>query len=179
MHRRQRFEATRETRKRLNWFDYFLIAALLLLLLGAVGVGFLFGARSEGDTGQLTYTVVLSGVEFNDPTPLFAIGDSVKNENGTFVLGKIVGIEKDAHRVPGVRGGRVVFVDASDRTDCYVTVASDAIRRSGDGIRVGDVRMAAGERMNLRFGSFLHYGAQIVHVLWEEDEDEASALGDD
>lgn len=166
--------------KILNWFDFFLIILFLLFAVTAFLTNAWLEDRSEGEAGRVVYTVLLNELEASVDVPShLSDGEAVKNENGTLSLGEIVAVEAKAHQVPDAQGGRVVFVPSSEYVDYYVTVSSNAVRRKGDGIRIGDVRIAAGDGMHLRFGAFMHYGARIIHVRWEELSNEAETLGND
>jgi hypothetical protein len=178
--RQRRAAPPSKPNKALNWFDFFLIILFLLCTLTAFLTGAWLGDRSEGEEGRVVYTVLLSEIEASiNVSSYLSDGEIVKNENGTLTMGEIIAVEDKAHQVPDARGGKVVFVPSSEYVDYYVTVSSNAVRRKGDGIRIGDVRIAAGDGMHLRFGAFMHYGARIIHVRWEESEYEAETIGHD
>lgn len=167
--------------KRLNWLDWCLLGLLIVGVVGGAFGIFLWKGRSGGERGTVVYTLLLAGMEssVSDPPPLLA-GESVKNENGTLSLGRIVSARAEPHRIPTVANGGVVFAETSDRVDYYVTVSASAARGAVSGIRVGDVRIAAGQVMHLRLGHLFCRDAQTVAVEWREVlADEAETVGAD
>lgn len=162
--------------RRLNWFDWGLLGLLAAGLVGGFFALRSMSMRTDGEEGTLVYTVVISNLE--DPlfsadgeTEIFAVGDPVKTQNGTAILGTVSEIRREVHRSASVAGGKIVFAEVADRFDYYVTVHSDAHRKAGDGIRIGDIRMAAGMTVTLRIGDFYAPSAQVISAEWEADRD--------
>ena len=163
--------------KRWTWMDWMLIGLLVVLLIGGGLLVRFLTTRNEGREGVVTYTVLLSDVEearfLDDDGELpFAVGSVVKSQNGTAKLGEITEISRRVHRTATVKGGKLVWIDSEGRYDYGITVRSDASHAVGDGIRVGDIRIAAGMRMTLRLGRFLGASAQVISVDWEDAQDD-------
>ena len=159
-----------------NWLDTLLCILLAVLLLGGVLLFRYWRGREEKETGTVTYTLLLSGVETEffenglGEMP-FAVGSVVKSHNGTAEMGEVVEISREQHRTFTVSNGRAVWVDATGKYDYYVTVQSEARHSAGDGIRVGDIRVGAGMRFSLRLGEFYTKDAQVISVRWERGDD--------
>lgn len=164
-------------RKKWTWFDWLLIGLAIFFLVGGYCFFRVRVVGNNGMQGTVTYTVLLADIEderfFNaDGQMPFAIGDTVKSQNGTAELGAITEISRRVHRMATVKNGRLVWIDSNGRYDYYVTVKSRASHAVGDGIRIEDIRVAAGLRMTLRLGGFLGTGAQVVSVEWEDVKDD-------
>ena len=172
-------ENERKRRARLTWFDVLLIAAVVLgLAAGILGVRHI-GRTSVGEDGYVVYTVMLNAIERESAEMLDRTeGQMVKNGNGTQKMGTVTAVRHVSHQTPSVGNGRVEFVESDVYEDCYVSISSPARERGIDGIRVGDIRIAAGELMSLHLGAFAHVGAQIVSVEWEAADEEATMGAD-
>lgn len=155
---------------RFNWFDWLLLG---LILIGIVAGIFIFRFFSKGDaqeTGTITYTVIVSSVEsdlFSEGEDVILVGDQVRSQNGTAVLGEVESFRRVPHQIAAVENGKVVFAQDPHLEDYYVTVRSQATRKTGDGIRVGDIRLAAGMKVTLRIGDFYISSAEMISVEWE------------
>ena len=66
-----------------------------------------------------------------------------------------------------MRDGRVVFTEVPDRVQLVVTVKANAVVRDGDGLRVGDIRIAADGMGDFRIGGYLAEGARVLSVQKE------------
>ena len=62
-----------------------------------------------------------------------------------------------------------VHGDTLQKTDLLITVYARGIDGGGDGIRVRDIRVAAGDVWDLRVGGYFATGADIVWVSTEGD----------
>lgn len=146
------------------------------LLLAVLAAGILLGVyliRQRGQaaepTVEILYTVRLSSVdaaqtENGDFSTLIPSGASVTNETGTVSLGKVTEVRVRPHRTAAVRDGKVVMADVPDRVDLFISVRAWATAKTGDGLRVGDIRIAAGRAGDFRIGSFYAGGAEVVAV---------------
>ena len=162
-----------QDRKRLSWLDWLLIG-----LLAVAAVGGFFAVRyvldqTDGANGECLYTVRVAAV---DPMrdryeELFSVGSAVRSQNGTLRLGEVTEVRREPHRVSYVQEGEIAFAEQIGIYDYYVTIKSASRKRAGDGIRVSDVRMAAGMTLSLRIGDALVEGVQVIFVEWEETED--------
>lgn len=154
-----------------SWVD-------LLIILAVLGICFLGGRyllsryRASDDSISVTYTLTVSDIDakFADVHGgweyLIPIGSAVRSANGTASLGSVASLSFDPHTVATVRDGKVVMLEMPDRFDLSITVRAQGELRSGDGIRVSDIRIAAGERGDFRIGN-LSCAANIVFVKRE------------
>ena len=154
------------TPRRMNWFDWLLVSLVGL----AIAAGF-FGIRwamrrSEGASGVVTYTLVLRDWQFSAPE----VGASVRSQNGTVALGEVVEVQASPHRFSAIKDGEIVIAESEERRDYLLTVRSDGSLREGDGLRVGDVRIAAGMTVGMRIGNLLVTQAKIGTVEWEASD---------
>ena len=152
----------KERRRGFVWIDWVILVALLL---GGALVGYRIRASRAAATPSqpIVYTLLIS-TEERDFEDLIPIGASVTSANGTARLGKVLAISTRPSRAATVRDGRVVFVALPDRVELLVTVRADAVVREGDGLRVGDIRIAVGSAGDFRLGGYLAEGAQILSV---------------
>lgn len=147
-----------------------------LILLAVIGVGLFFTLRVRAErqrvelTQTVRYTVLAEGVPTDVADAnggweeLIARGASVTTATGTAQLGRVERVRVSPSLSATVRDGRVTLVEAPDRVDVYVTVRAEATVREGDGLRVGDIRIAAGSTGDFRLGAYLAGGARIVSV---------------
>ena len=159
-----------EKTKGLNWLDWSLIVlAVLSVVCGFFLVRWLSGDAS-GEEGTVVYTVTVSEIDeqLYEDAVLFSVGDHVTSQNGTAILGVIEEIEKRPHRRISVRNGRVVTVEDDGVFDYVVGVRSVGRRQEGDGIRIGDIRIAAGMNLTLRMGDFHAQNGSVTNLQWEE-----------
>jgi hypothetical protein len=144
--------------KRLTLLDWMLLGGTFLALLIGIPLWLYSGGEAEGV--QIRYTVCISGVqssfleEAGEIGELIPVGSAVGSERGTALLGAVETVEKRPHIRPVVKEGKVDFEADPHRLDVYITVLGDAKEREGDGFRIGDIRISAGERGSFRFGGF-------------------------
>lgn len=152
----------------LSFVDWFLISLVVVLIL--VGVQY-FQRRQRAAVPNipLTYTLLVSGVDREGSQPLFdtPTGALVYSENGTALLGSVLSCTSEEHRTAVVRDGEVAILPVPERYDVYLEVAADAILREGDGLRVGDIRIAAGLEGCFRIGQYFVKSARILAVRTE------------
>ena len=155
--------------RRLNWVDWVILAALL--------AGALFGIRwgmvrrqTATPSQTIQYCICVSAV---DPEiaetaggwpALVPLDAPVTSANGAISLGRVTRTWEQAHLEDVVRDGEVVFEAREGVVDLYVEIQADAIAREGDGLRVGDVRIAAADTGDFRVGGYLARGARVVFV---------------
>ena len=159
-----------QTEKRgLLWIDWGILIFIALILL--VGGGFvLYRYQTASPDVAVTYILCLEQVRGNEEAVerLVSTGSLVASENGTIPMGEVVSVMAKPSKAPCLRNGEVMIVPLSERFDVYVTVRAVGKEKEGDGIRVGDIRMAAGDYGNYRLGHFYAEKAKIVFVNGEE-----------
>ena len=155
-------------RRRWNWFDLFLAVAFLLAILGAFWIARQGLGRRDAELRQYSYTVLLSGMETSAAEQLLSCvarnGGGIRNENGTRTLGVTSEIRRAPHVEAVVRSGELTFAEIVGREDVRIVILTDATHRRGDGVRVGDIRIAAGDVLNLRIGGFWARGVLVTSV---------------
>lgn len=157
-----------EEKRRPVWVDWLILALILLVILTAAHY-VMQRRRAVVPTVSVSYTVLLSGVDVSfvsdgDWTELIPIGSAVTSQNGTAHLGNVTSVSQRTHLQATVRDGGVVFAEMPALADLTVTVRAEATEKEGDGLRVSDIRIAAGETGDFRLGSFLASGAKVISV---------------
>ena len=150
------------------WVDW------LILLLALAGIALTGGyiwqrRRAVLPSTAITYTVLASGVDTSlassgDWKELIPIGSRVLSQNGTARLGSVTEVSSQPHLRATVRNGEVVFAPMPDTVDLLITVRAEATVKIGDGLRVSDIRIAAGEIGDFRLAGFLASGAKVISV---------------
>ena len=160
--------------KRFNWLD----RALLILLALGIALGFFavryMRSRTVVAEGLVTYRVLISDIPlalYGDEIPLIQIGDLVRSQNGTTGLGVVSEIEQRTHRTTVAVDGALMLLEKEGYVDYLVTVTAEATEQDGEGIRVGDIRIAAGSKMTVWIGDFLASSAGVAEVIWRGEED--------
>ena len=149
--------------------DWILLIAFLSVCF--FGYRYLQGRRKDTHPSvEISYTVCVYGAEMSLAEKsggwevLVPIGSRVTNANGTAELGRVDAVEVLPHPVPTVKNGEVVFINDPTRADLYFTVRGRGIGREGDGIRISDIRIAAGSAGDYRVGGYLASGARVIAV---------------
>ena len=148
------------------WVDW-LILAVLLLGGGAIAWRVHRSVRSAQAMQPIAYTLAFSADSELSWKTLLPIGATVTTANGTATLGTVAAVEERPLRTPLVRDGRVTLVEMPDRVLLVVSVRADATAREGDGLRVGDIRIAANGVGDFRIGGYLAEGARVLSVQKE------------
>lgn len=157
----------RNTHPWITWVDLLLIAGVLAVIGGSL-FSLLLARGRAADTEPIRYTVCVRGVR----EELFADGASalrgarVTTANGATALGSVLSAELLPHREAVAELG---IVEAEGYADLRVTVGGGAVKREGDGWRIGDVRIAAGMRGDFRIGGYFAENAVILSV-WEAEQ---------
>ncbi len=147
-------------KQHLSLVDWLILALVLLLLVG--GIRAIRRMRGDGgETVRIRYTVRLSAIEGDEGFDAVQIGDAVTSENGTAPLGVVSAIAVRPHLTPSVKSGRVVFVERPGCVDIDLTVTGEGTLRAGDGLRLSDIRIAAGTEGGFRFGAYYAKGTVI------------------
>ncbi len=137
--------------------------AILSLLLAA---GYLL-LRRDRERSETPITVVMrvTGVKREELADLSSIiGASVRSENGSSVLGTVSSVSQTSHVRAVLRDGTPILEEDEERVDLEITVGMSGQRSAGQGIRVKDLRIAAGGKGNFRFGSYFAAGVEILSV---------------
>ena len=164
----------REWRHRMSWIDWLILPTLLLLAFAGWKYWQSRRTASVPDL-DITYTVLVSGVDDRIALVnggwenLIPVGARITSANGTAELGRVTAIAIKPHIIATVSDGQIDFIPGLGFSDLEITVRTKATRRSGDGLRVQDIRVAAGGSGDFRVGGFLASRACIVHVALEAD----------
>lgn len=151
------------------WVDWLLLLAFAVILF--FGVRYLLQQRQHAKADVLTeYVICLScrdrllADENGGWNALIPNGALVSRANGTADMGYVTSLEVRAHRVAAVREKKLVFIEREGFSDLYITVRGLAVRSEGDCLRIGDIRIAAGETGDFLVGSFFAGNATVVSV---------------
>ena len=156
----------RRKQKGIQWADAIALSLAMLLFLGALGY-YWYSKREPAEQVELQCALLISGLERTDwetyGDQWMKEGDHLYSSNGTVMLGRLERVEAREHFRIAVRDGEAVWEAHPFLTDVEVTVRISATHRAGDGLRTGDLRIAAGGRGDFRFGGLLA-GAEILEV---------------
>ena len=157
-----------DERKRLRWSAVDVLLVLLALLAAvSAGVYLRYRARAaEGET-EILCVMRISGesrtlVEAHGGN-LIAVGDLVRNGNGTAVMGRVEAVRETEHLCAVLEDGTPTWRADEALVDLELTVLMRGQHREGDGIRVKDLRIAAGGRGGFRIGNYYSV-AEILSV---------------
>ena len=157
----------KEESKRLHAADWILIV-LVLAALVLPGIYVVWHRNGVGETVELRCLVCVRAVEDSllelHEGGLIRKGALVMNGNGTAVLGVVESVEIREHGKPVLRDDVPVWETVSGVSDLEITVRMTGVRREGDGVRVKDLRMAAGGSGSFRFGGYYAEKAEILSV---------------
>ena len=168
-------DTQKKRRRGLIWVDW----ALLLLIFGIIGVGVWYWKehRSAAEaTVEIEYVLRISGVneqfaaENGGWESLIPSGSRVTTANTTATLGSVVAVTRHDHREASLRGREIVFVARDGVCDLEITVVGVGVARKGDGLRIHDIRIAAGSTGDFRIGAFYAPVSAIVSVIRREEE---------
>lgn len=165
-------EKTKDGRvRRLIWVDWI----LLFLLTGAILlVGFFVYSRKKAvtPTVSVSYILQVSNVPAEAAeraggfSELITVGSLVQNSTATATLGRVAELSVRPHVKFTEKDGSSLLFYSPDRVDLYVTVHAEALEKAGDGYRVSDIRIAAGDSGEYHIGGFFA-PAQTVFVRRE------------
>ena len=91
-----------------------------------------------------------------------AVGDEVRNENGTIYFGRVISVSERPYRTVFLRNGIPVYEAVEGLSEQELTVRMSA--EKNDAYRVGDVRVCAGGSGTYRIGSALVSGVCIIQL---------------
>ena len=159
-----------EKRSYFTWIDLLLIG-LFALLIFSVSFFVLYRVQKrERSTVYLQYTVLLSQVdelllgEWNQVER----GTSVKNANGTAIVGQVESISVRQSQRPMIRDGEPVMEAIPQRFDLYLLVNTRGEDKGGEGLRVSDIRLSAGSYYDFRVGGMMARNARILDLVVED-----------
>lgn len=154
---------------RVDW----LLLFLALFLACSAGAYFFRQRRAARPTQAVRYTIWVpnanTGTAQMNGTweDLIPVGAKVTSQNGTATLGRVEKIEVRPSVVASVFEGELVWIESPDTVDLRIDVVGEGVANYGDGIRIQDVRIAAGGTGSFRIGK---YYAQKVTVIFVETE---------
>ena len=148
------------SRTKLRLLDWLI---LLAVLLGVALFAMFFRSQASAGEAELTaeYVLLLPPDEKN---PQIMPGTVVKNENGTVTLGKVTEVRILPYREPFLRDRKIVYGEVGDLKAAEVSVMTVVSRRAGQGLRAGEIRIAAGSIGNFRLGNRFISGAKVLSV---------------
>ena len=145
-------------RKQFGIFDW----GILTLVAALVALGaFLFWKKSETVPPEVTIECVFR-LPASAEKPNIAVGDSVRNENGTVMFGKITNISERPYQTVFLQEGQAVYQAVEGMQEIELTVRMTA--RKGEDYRVGDIRVSAGAQGTYRLGNTLVSGVRNISV---------------
>ena len=154
---------------RLNWLDWLILLGVLGAVIG-LAIRMLGSTQRGEERVRIEYTLCISGVRREEALLLessdgpIPIGATVKSANGTVNLGEVRALWSNPTPEVCLRDGELILTARADRADVYLRVAAEATLREGDGLRVGDVRIAAADTGDFRLGGYLARGARVISV---------------
>jgi hypothetical protein len=145
---------------------------VLAFLLFLVALAFyLYSKHAPTEEEKITCVLRISEVDREmwetEGERLIRVGDSLRCQNGTVVMGTVETVSVIPHRYAAVRGEEPSWEDHPYLVDLEVTVEMRARSKEGDGLRVGDLRIAAGSTGEYRFGNYLAR-AELLEVKIEK-----------
>lgn len=157
----------KQERKKLNGMDYILIFLALVLIAGAGGYAW-YRLRAPEAEQEFICVLRIPAVERADweayGASMVMEGCKVRSENGTVVLGTVRSVELQPHMQAVVEQETVVWRELPALADIELEVRMMGALRPGSGVRVKDIRIAAGGRGSFRFGGYFAAGTEILSV---------------
>ncbi len=142
-----------------------ILLALLAVLLG--GIYLYTRQKGEAEVELLCLlrvpSVERSLLEAHDEM-LIPEGSVVRTENGTAELGVVREVRVLPHERAVLRDGEVKWLADEAVRDLEIVVRMRGIPRGSDGIRVKDLRIAAGGQGTFRIGNYLARSAELLSV---------------
>ena len=153
-------------RVRFRWADGIALLLAIALFLGALGFHW-YSNRAPVEQTELVCLLLISGMEQRDwetyGDQWMQSGSPLRSSNGTVVLGTLETVTEREHLQALVRDGVPAWEAHPFFVDLEIEVRMSASYEIGDGLRVGDLRIAAGGRGDFYFGNLLA-AAQILEV---------------
>ena len=158
--------ANEKDRRTLRWWDWLTAGVALLLFLGALAF-YLYSKQTPAEQEVITCVLLISEVERaawekEDEIPI-RVGVPVRNQNGTALMGTVKDVLVKPNYYAAVREENPSWEEHPFLFDVEVTVEMRVRPREGEGLRAGDLRVAAGSVGEYRFGGYLAR-AELVEV---------------
>ena len=145
-------------------WDWLAIFLAMLLFFGAAGYYFYTKYLPERQE-EIACILLVKGVERTawEAEEMISVGDTLRCRNGTIEMGRIeeVVVKPHLYAVVGEEGAS--WEMHPYLIDIEVLVTMHVREKTGDGLRVGDLRIAAGSTGEYRFGRYLSR-AELVEV---------------
>lgn len=128
---------------KINLFD-FLVILLILVLIFAIGMKFLFNKETVTNSVDVTYELKIESVR--DVTAnAFQKGDTIYH----YDLNEIIGTVEDVQSVPATDPmntltGEAIEVPLEDRFDVIITVKSTAVQHETGNLMIGKMKLVEG-----------------------------------
>ena len=143
---------------RFGFFDWCILTLAAVLL--AVGA-FLFWKR--GDAAVPTVEVeCLLRLPASNQSLVIAVGDEVRNENGTIAFGKVTSISERPQTTVFLKEGEPVYEAVEGMKETELTVRMTAEKTTD--YRVDDIRICAGSSRAYRIGSSYVANVRMIRL---------------
>ncbi len=154
-------------KKKFNFFDFFIIALVALVIVGAVW----FMGRNDTDTGtqnKIQYVVEMQNLT-EDKFSAIQIGDKVLDSVGKSDIGVISAIDKAPYTVNIYNSisGKLESVQMEGRYSLLLTIDAYA-DVTQEAINVGSYRVAVGKGMSMQSKHFVGTGYCLSIDVVEE-----------
>ncbi len=163
---------TEKKRRIFSVVDWCLLGAILVC-----GIGIWYAVkqyRIKNPSVELRYTIRISDVDpglfTSSETAAFPVGCEVRSQNGTATLGIVTDVRQRPHRRAVISDGKILITEWIGHTDMDVTIQGTGSFSPGDGLRLSDVRIAAGCGGAFRIGDWYIPYAVIIDVQEEGAE---------
>ncbi len=128
---------------KINLFD-FLVVVLILVLVFAIGMKFLFNKETVTNTVEVTYELKVESVR-DVTVNAFRKGDPIYH----YELDEVIGTVEDVQSVPATDSmrtldGEAIEAPVEDRFDVLVTVKGTAVRHSNGNLMIGKAKLVEG-----------------------------------
>ena len=161
----------KEKRHLLSWIDVLLLIFFALLIL-AVALFLLYRfQRKEDKTINIRYTVWVSEVNEGllEAWARSEEGTPVRNSNGTAFLGTVKSVTYEQSQKAMIRDGEPIMNVIPHAYDVTLEVWAQALDMGAEGLRVHDIRIAAGCYYDLLVGGIRAKNARILDVKTEDE----------
>ena len=162
----------KDKKRGLGWADWILL--ILFSLAVFFCVCFIRERKQQAlPTVGIQYTVCITDLdrtllgEAEDPTALIPLRTTVTNENGTAKLGHVLSVELVPYEIAVSTSDGIAFVEDPDKAKLLVTVRAEGSISPQEGVRVQDIRIAAGGTGGFRFGRFYAERCTVRYVAKE------------